>query len=144
MAERQSQYDHLNATHYPQPTQPLAGVSARVAGEVPATLPGGSADIESGRRVNVMKWSLGCAGLGMMGISGSIIAFLIVMPLLYRSLPAAQRDSIGNRIPFMRRFEPTLVISSWTALPTFASTSAGAIALLQTSVSTPTPPAPVA
>jgi tetratricopeptide (TPR) repeat protein len=60
----------------------------------------------------------------------------IVTPVAFRSLLPEQQAWIIRRLPFMSGLRPTQPFSS---LPTFGPTSAGALALLSTPVSSPTP-----
>jgi tetratricopeptide (TPR) repeat protein len=95
--------------------------------------------------INVMKWALGCAGVGMMFCTGAIMFSLIVAPALFRSLDSDLQFRIVRRFPFLTSLQdrPT---PPFKALPAVGATSANALALLSTSttpVSSPTAPAPL-
>src|SRR5581483_1478049 len=87
--------------------------------------------------INVMKWALGCAGVGMMLCTGAIMFSLIVAPALFRSLDSDLQFRIVRRFPFLASLQdrPT---PPFKALPAVGATSANALALLSTPVNTPT------
>jgi tetratricopeptide (TPR) repeat protein len=87
-------------------------------------------------RSNWVKWALGCTGLGMLVCTSLIMLAVIVLPVAFRSLLPEQQAWIIRRLPFMSALRPTQPFSS---LPTFGPTSANALALLSTPVSSPTP-----
>ena len=91
--------------------------------------------IPSINRSNWAKWALGCAGLSMLICTSLIMLLVIVTPVVFRSLLPEQQAWIIRRLPFMSDLRPTQPFSS---LPTFGPTSANAMALLSTPVSSPT------
>jgi tetratricopeptide (TPR) repeat protein len=84
-------------------------------------------------RVNLIKWALGCTGLGMLAFTGLTMVALIVTPIVFRSLDPEMQYKIVKRLPFMASFQPT---QPYQYLPTIAATNANAIALLSTPLST--------
>lgn len=87
-------------------------------------------------RVNVLKWSLGCAGLGMMLFAGMTMIALIVTPMVFRALEPEYQARLIRRFPFMVAFQPT---QPYKYLPTAVATSANAMALLATPIGSPQP-----
>lgn len=88
---------------------------------------------------NRLKWGLGCAGIGMVLISGAVLIGLIVTPLIFRGLSQETQDKIVRHLPFMRAFQPTRAYAA-DVLPTVAVTAANALALLATDLPTDVPP----
>jgi TolA-binding protein len=87
------------------------------------------------RPINFVKWGLGCAGLSMLLISGTVMAVLIMTPVLYRSLSPAQQESMRNRLPFLAEYfetrKPTPMVDPHDTIPTAVGPSeAEALALL--------------
>jgi tetratricopeptide (TPR) repeat protein len=80
-------------------------------------------------RIDLIKWSLGCAGLGMILFAGISMIALIVTPMVFRSLEPEYQARIVRYLPFMASFQPT---HPYTYLPTAVATSANALALLKT------------
>ncbi len=88
------------------------------------------------RRINVVKWSLGCAGLSMMVFAGITMIALIVAPIVFRSLLPEEQARLTRHFPFLVALEPT---QPYKYLPTFAATGANALSLLSTPVGTVAP-----
>ncbi len=80
-------------------------------------------------RINWVKWSLGCAGVGMLLFAGISMLALILTPVVFRSLLPEQQARIVRRLPFMEAFQPT---HPYKYLPTIAVTNDRALALLAT------------
>ncbi len=83
------------------------------------------------QQIDLLKWGLGCTGLAMLLCTGIIMFSVIVMPVIFRNLDPEDQARIVRKLPFMGTFEPT---HPFVYLPTIASTSANAAALLATSV----------
>ncbi len=92
-------------------------------------LPAESVAIETRQGPNWLKWSLGCAGLGMLLFTGIITLFVIVMPIGFRSLLPQQQAEILKHAPFMQSFMPTREYAADT-LPTAQSVNSSAVAAL--------------
>lgn len=79
---------------------------------------------------NWLKWSLGCAGVGMVLFTGVAMLLLIVLPVAFRSLLPEQQAEVLKHAPFMAAFMPTRAYAPDT-LPTVAvANSTAALALL--------------
>src|SRR5690242_15580308 len=83
-------------------------------------------------RLNMVKWSLGCAGLGMILFAGLTMMVLIVSPIVFQSLMPEQQAKLVKHFPFMVSFQPT---HPYQFLPTPITTNSNALALLSTSQS---------
>lgn len=92
---------------------------------------------------NWLKWSLGCAGVGMIAFTGVAVLILIVLPIGFRSLLPEQQAEILKHAPFMSVFVPTRAYAPDTLPTVQGANSAAAMALLTgpISVSTETPTA---
>ena len=90
------------------------------------------------RGVNVLKWSLGCVGVGMLLFTGTVMLALIVMPIAFRSLSSEQQYQVMKHAPFMAAFVPTRAYAPDT-LPTVSSVNNGAAMALLVIVPTGTP-----
>jgi hypothetical protein len=89
--------------------------------------------------VNWLKWSLGCLGVTMFLVSGAIMAGLILMPVVFRSLDPELRYRLVKNVPVLGTLEPTRVYRA-TTLPTVEAADPVAIAaLLSTETATPLP-----
>jgi tetratricopeptide (TPR) repeat protein len=86
------------------------------------------------RRINWLKWSLGCAGVGMILFAGITMLILILTPVVFRSLLPEQQARIIRHLPFMDAFQPT---HPYKYLPTIAVTNDRAMALLATPTNAP-------
>ncbi len=85
---------------------------------------------ETARGPNLLKWTLGCAGVGMLLFTGVVMVFLILMPIVFRSLLPEQQYEVVKHAPFMASFLPTRAYASDT-LPTAPSANnTAAMALL--------------
>ena len=78
---------------------------------------------------NWLKWSLGCAGLGMLLFAGLVTLFVIIMPIGFRSLLPEQQAEILKHAAFMSAFMPTRAYAADT-LPTAPSVNSQAVAAL--------------
>jgi hypothetical protein len=96
---------------------------------------------EAAHGPNWLKWSLGCAGVGMLLFTGVVMVVLIVLPIAFRSLLPEQQYEVVKHAPFMASFLPTRAYASDT-LPTAPSVnSSAAMALLALNpTATPTLP----
>ncbi|MHB8629846.1 MAG: C39 family peptidase [Aggregatilineales bacterium] len=92
---------------------------------------------------NWLKWSLGCAGIGMVLFTGVAMLFLIVLPVAFRSLLPEQQAQILKHAPFMAAFMPTRAYAPDTLPTVQAANGTAAMALLTgpIGVSTETPTA---
>ncbi|MCC7446235.1 MAG: tetratricopeptide repeat protein [Anaerolineae bacterium] len=86
-------------------------------------------------QIDLLKWSLGCAGLAMVLFTGLTMLTVIVMPVAFRNLDGELQAKIVQRLPFMKSFQPTV---PFQYLPTSVATSGNAIALLSSPVVSPT------
>lgn len=89
------------------------------------------------RSPNLIKWSLGCAGVGMLLFTGTVMLFLIVMPVAFRSLMPENQERIIKYAPFMRSFMPTRAYA-FDTLPTAKASQDGSLLLASLITSTPT------
>ncbi len=89
---------------------------------------------QPGRRINLLKWALGCAGLGMFLCAGAIMFTLIVGPVIFRSLDGELQSKLVRRIPILSAFQPTV---PFQVLPTIGATNPNALALLATPTASP-------
>ncbi len=91
--------------------------------------------------VNMVKWGLGCVGLGMVICTGLAMLALIIAPIVFRNLPGEWQDRFVRNIPITARLLPT---HPPIVLPTSGASKNDVIALLasptptQPSVATPT------
>lgn len=92
------------------------------------------------RGPDLLKWSLGCAGVGMLLFTGIVMFAVIVIPVAFRSLLPSQQERIVQSAPFMRAMMPTRAYQP-DKVPTAQASrdSSTLIALLSTSTLTITP-----
>ncbi len=89
------------------------------------------------RGPDLLKWSLGCAGLGMLLVTGTIMLILIVMPVAFRGLLPEDQERVIKYAPFMRSFMPTRVYA-FDTLPTAKASQDGGLLLASLNSATPT------
>lgn len=86
---------------------------------------------EGPRRINFLKWGLGCAGLTMILFAGITMLVLIITPIWFRGLPTSEQVIWINRIPLLEGLKPTRVYNA-ELLPTKLSDDQAVKALLET------------
>lgn len=84
---------------------------------------------KAGNKINMVKWSLGCAGVSMMLFAGLTLMALIVTPVAFRTLSPENQYRVMKRFPFMASFQPT---NPYKFLPTVPVRNVNALALLAT------------
>jgi hypothetical protein len=104
-----------------------------------AVTPEAQAELVPRPGINWVKWSLGCLGMSMFLVSTAIMAGLILLPVVFRSLDPELRYRMVKNIPVLGTLEPTRVYRA-TTLPTAqVSTTQDIAALLSTETLTPVP-----